>query len=280
MLDRAPSVLITSKQNELKVYQNNVVYLNNGDNFELRFFNPLKEKVGVEIVFNGIRKGDGYLVLNPGQDIILDRFLDEQRKMLFETYTVDGDNPEAVKAIEKNGLISFNFYRESLYRNNPTVDVNINYNFPPKPWRSSDNVYSSKMSNGVFGAVGAAGTPGTFSTVNANSRTYTSSSVFTSTVSENYATLSNVGGMGLTSNTILNNLETGRVEKGEQSDQNLKTVNLQFAQTSFHSISYKILPYSTMNQTLNEVRQYCPNCKYRLRKQSWKFCPQCGEDLN
>ncbi len=50
----------TSNHNELKLYQGNIVYLNDGDNFELRFFNPLQEKIGVEIMFNGIRKGDGY----------------------------------------------------------------------------------------------------------------------------------------------------------------------------------------------------------------------------
>ena len=104
MLDRMPSAMITSGHNELKVYQGNIVYLNDGDNFELRFFNPLKEKIGVEINFNGIKKGDGYLVLNPGQDITLDRFLDEQRKMLFETYTVDGKNKAAIEAIEENGI--------------------------------------------------------------------------------------------------------------------------------------------------------------------------------
>ena len=118
MLDRAPSVVITSNRNELKVYQDNVVYLNDGDNFELRFFNPLQEKIGVEIMFNGLKKGDGFLVVNPGQDLILDRFLDEQRKMLFETYVIDGNNEAAVEAIQQNGIITFNFYKEhvSYYR--------------------------------------------------------------------------------------------------------------------------------------------------------------------
>ena len=97
MLDRAPSCAILHNRNELKVYQDNQVYLNDGDNFELRFFNPTNFKIGVEIVFNGLKKGDGYLVLNPGQDLILDRFLDEQRKAeeltiknMFDVWIVDG----------------------------------------------------------------------------------------------------------------------------------------------------------------------------------------------
>ena len=111
MLNRNPSVQVTSKRNELKVYQDNIIYLNDGDNFELKLFNPLKEKIGVEIIFNSVKKGDSYLILNPGQDVFLDRFLDEQRKMLFETYNIDGNNKEAVEAVENNGLITFNFYK-------------------------------------------------------------------------------------------------------------------------------------------------------------------------
>lgn len=294
MLDRAPSVLITSNRNELKVYQDNIVYLNNGDNFELRFFNPLKDKIGVEIIFNGIKKGDSFLVLNPGQDITLDRFLDEKRKMLFETYKVDGNNAEAVKAIQDNGLITFNFYREQYNQrfNNPTIDVNINYNFPPEPHNYNYNFNHNVKSKGIFGGSGTLSSTtlgGSFTTLtssNYNSRSYSPGVFLNETdmsyiadLSESYSTLNNTNGIGNVTTSVTTDLETGRVEKGDISNQTLKTVNLQFAQTPFHSISYKILPYSAMNQGINEVRQYCPACKYRIRKTSWKFCPSCGEDL-
>ena len=74
MQDRVPSVIITTNRNELKVYQGNQVYLNDGDNFELRFFNPTNQKLGISVEFNGVNKGNGLLVINPGQDITLDRF--------------------------------------------------------------------------------------------------------------------------------------------------------------------------------------------------------------
>lgn len=257
MLDRVPSVVFISKHNELKLYQGNIVYLNDGDNFELRFFNPLQEKIGVEIMFNGIRKGDGYLVLNPGQDLTLDRFLDEQRKMLFETYTINGNNKEAVEAIEKNGVISFNFYKE-YYSNSQQKNVNVNYDFPPKPTRHS-----------------------------------TLSATFTS----NYATLDNLNGIdqmtmfsspvyynevdysNLKLNETFKSLETGRIEKGDISDQRLKGINMNFASSPFHSMTYRLMPYSTMNREIGEIRQYCSECGYRLRKSSWKFCPSCGTEI-
>jgi len=316
MLDRAPSVVITSNRNELKVYQGNNVYLNNGDNFELRFFNPLNEKLGVEINFNGMKKGNGYLVLNPGQDIVLDRFLDEQRKMLFETYTVDGNNEEAVKAIEKNGIITFNFFKE--YGSYMPKDVNINYAFPPKPRKYDANRYSKSMNyynsgtsgnSGISGNSGTSGSCGTggnggFSTNNFN---YTAPGVFFSekdfstSISNTMFSADLSRGISSTiTNTVhidkdywfpssssnisavlptIDNLETGRIEMGEISKQQLKTINAQFCSTPIHTVTYQLLPISAMNRTISEVRQYCPECGYRLRKETWHFCPKCGEDL-
>lgn len=207
MLDRAPSVAIMSNRNELKVYQGNIVYLNNGDNFELKFFNPLQEKIGVEIIFNGVKKGDSYLVLNPGQEVLLDRFLDEKRKMLFETYVIDGNNDEAVKAIENNGDITFNFYKE-YYRHNynhtyDDYDIKIKHEFPKKPYYNNYNynvTYTGGSGNsnvtytglsgtsgasGISGASGVSGTGGSAgygggTTTNANSRIYSSPGVYIS----------------------------------------------------------------------------------------------------
>jgi len=293
MLERVPSVAITSNRNELKVYEGNIVYLNNGDNFELRFFNPTQEKLGVEIMFNGIKKGDSYLVLNPGQDVILDRFLDEQRKMLFETYSINGNNKDAVEAIQQNGIITFNFYKEFFNSyNNQVKDVNINYNFPPKPIKYKK---SKGMTRGVTGNSGPIGTNGMYygsvTTLGSNIGTTTlgANSTFTSSVSHSKdywfpsssnATIDTLGTLGMFADLEESELETGRVEKGEISSQTLKTVNAQFAATAFHTISYQILPHSAMNRTVAEVREYCTSCSYRLRKNNWLYCPKCGNKLD
>ena len=329
MLDRVPSVVITSNRNELKLYQGNLVYLNNGDNFELRFFNPLQEKIGVEIIFNGVKKGDSYLVLNPGQDIILDRFLDEQRKMLFETYVVNGDSQEALDAIQKNGLIKFNFYKEYSYANRNKTEVDINYNFPPKPHRYDHNYYTNTNGSvNTFNLSGASTSTSGVSGISGTSGSSGSSGVSglygvsgTKGISSTYSTLSNTAGMGNVTTTSFNSniyysntstynsnsriysspgvfttefdqsfvsmdmleeteLETGRIEKGDISNQTLRTVNAQFASTSFHTVTYKMLPYSSMDRTIGEVREYCTDCGYRLRKQTWKYCPKCGTKIN
>ena len=330
MLDRAPGVSITHGRNELKLYQDNTVYLNDGDNFELRFFNPLQQKIGVEIMFNGIKKGDGYLVLNPGQDLVLDRFLDEQRKMLFETYVVDGNNAEAVEAIAKNGLITFNFYKENGYYDRYTnSNVNINYNFPPippKPYKFKapkgkkgkivNNYYYGTGTSGLSGHSGGSGTSGCAGTSGTGfqglsgpqdstgvrgpngyfthvspgvstwetDNSYIASSTTNINYSQFYDTLStatsNVTSTVFTTQAPNNTLETGRIEMGDISTQTLKTVNAQFQSIAFHTVSYQILPYSAMNRTINEVRQYCPHCAYRIRKNTWLYCPKCGNSLD
>lgn len=296
MLDRVPSVVITSNRNELKLYQGNVVYLNDGDNFELRFFNPLQEKIGVEIMFNGIKKGDSYLVLNPGQDIILDRFLDEQRKMLFETYVVNGNSKEVLEAIQQNGVISFNFYKELRnYRSANYNDININYNFPPKPIKYKKSkghfgnlrgVYGSQGPQGPQGPQGSQGPQG-YAGASSTSGTmgYSSNITYTDTTSIYYhSTLTNTAGMGSLTTSCMSTrspqeLETGRIEMGDISNQQLRTVNAQFQSASFHTVTYKIMPYSAMNKSIGEVRQYCSCCGYRIRKENWVYCPKCGSEL-
>lgn len=270
MLDRVPSVAITSNRNELKLYKGNIVYLNHGDNFELRFFNPTTFKLGVEIMFNGIKKGDGYLVLNPGQDLILDRFLDEQRKMLFETYTINGNNQEAREAIEKNGIISFNFYKE-YYRQN---DVNVKYDFPQNPTKTETYDNRSYFCGTIINSSNiSTATTSCLSGIVGSS--YSSGNVNTTNIYQNLSF-----GDYLAEATLDSfELETGRIEKGDKSNQKLKTVDLTFSAEVFHSVTYQIMPRSTMNKTVKEVREYCNSCTYRIRNNKWEYCPKCGNKL-
>lgn len=254
MTDKSPSAIITVDGNEKKIYEGNQVFLKNGDNFEIRFFNPLNEKIGVEILFNGQKKNDGLLVLRPGEDIILDRFLGENKKMKFDTYTIDGDNSAAVEATKLNGLIEFKFYKEKSF--NYTI-----YN--------DTNFILSGASIGIYNSTSSAGLPhfGCTSTSN-NFSEY----VCESNTSYDYTQEKSLK-RGIKKET---ELETGRIEKGSESEQELKTVDDVFDTTSFHAITYQMKPNSTKLKTVSEVRNYCTHCGYRLRKKSWSFCPKCG----
>jgi rubrerythrin len=73
-------------------------------------------------------------------------------------------------------------------------------------------------------------------------------------------------------------IETGRVEKGEQSNQNFTNSYEQFNYHTSHTIKLKIQPTSTKNINVEEIRQYCTECGTKM-KSNYKFCPSCGNKL-
>ena len=101
----------------LKEYNNSdqnerVVYLNNGDDFQIQLFNPERTTIGAEVYVNG-EKLSGILVLKPGERIWLERFTDRAVKFKFSTYNVeDGYSEEVQNAIADNGVITVKFFKE------------------------------------------------------------------------------------------------------------------------------------------------------------------------
>jgi len=83
-----------------------------------------------------------------------------------------------------------------------------------------------------------------------------------------------------TSMCCLDSIETGRVGKGESSDQSFGTSDLKFNIFTCNTYEYKILPNSQKPVEVAEIRNYCSECGFRIRKQNWKFCPSCGDTLN
>lgn len=259
MLDQEPSAIITVAGSEKKIYQNGQIFLNNGENFEIRFFNPLQTKIGVEILFDGIKKNDGYLVLKPGEDVILDRFLDDKKKMLYETYTIDANNSAAVNAAKMNGLIEFKFYKEYF----KPRDYNLNgfykcssRTYTPPAIFSHEVDYSDEV---VGGASFSATMDNLTFDINESIGCYNTSSTIDYSPTE-------------TKNLV----ETGRIEKGSESEQEMKIVDMQFESHAFHTIKYQLKPTSQLNIDVSEIRNYCSRCGYRLRKNSWRFCPKCS----
>jgi hypothetical protein len=106
----APTAFVTKSKQRVKQY-NRTVYLNSGDEFELELFNPTQSKVLAKIKLNGVYISMAGIVLRPGERVYLERYLDSARKFLFNTYTVS-DDPDTRQAIEKNGLVEVEFYKE------------------------------------------------------------------------------------------------------------------------------------------------------------------------
>ena len=73
-------------------------------------------------------------------------------------------------------------------------------------------------------------------------------------------------------------IETGRVEKGEKSNQSFTNSYEQFNYYTSHTVKFKIQPLSTKNKTTEDIRQYCTECGTKI-KTNFKFCPSCGNKL-
>jgi hypothetical protein len=110
-----PTVNLAVRKSRLKLYNTKselpTYFLNKGQEFQIELFNPTKYVMLAKIKLNGNAISNGGLVLQPGQRIFLERFLEENKKFLFETYQVDNIQ-SALKAIEENGDLSVDFYRE------------------------------------------------------------------------------------------------------------------------------------------------------------------------
>jgi len=251
-----PQSFITKSKQRLKQHID-TVYLKNGDEFEVELFNPTQNKVLAKIEMNGKSIGNG-IILRPGERVFLERYLDEAKKFLFETYVVNGNNENVQQAIANNGDVTVKFYNEIV-----------------APSYLSGSSGTLTITNPVW-----TNTPYTYTTHN----TLGNTSFTTSSTSTFY-------NASLTSNTITNSnsffnsnkikksqrhLETGRVEKGSNSDQSFTYDNSSFTNYPFETNWWKIKPMNDKVVVKEDLVVYCTECGAKRKKDNHKFCPHCG----
>jgi hypothetical protein len=269
-----PTAHITKKRSRLKVYNDHIVFLNDKDNFELEIHNPKQKSVLCKIKLNGEYISTSGVVLRPGQRVFLERFLDTNHKFEFSTYKVK-DTSENRSAIDLNGDVLVEFYDEQEIRNNflylngrAMYGSGLTYGE-----RSNDYIPKFGTTISTTGGVG-----------NTTTTTYsTSNATFTSSVTPNilrskFDVSSSLLGASKPSKKKSNSIETGRVEKGEQSNQNFTNSYEQFNYHTSHTVKFKIKPTSEKNINVEEIRQYCTECGTKV-KRNFKFCPSCGNKI-
>ena len=270
------TVNVTQNRNRLKTYDGGgTIYLKDGQNFEIELFNPLDNRVLAKISINGKQISSSGIVLNPGQRIFLERFIDDDRKFLFETYEVE-NTKEVKEAIQKNGKLEISFYNEYV----PLITNTWIYNGSPGSFLYSGSGFITVPC--TYGNIGTttANTNATTTTLGLNSSyNLTNTSSFTGSLTS-----------GTTSTTAANysshvsepesNIETGRIEMGDKSSQDLSQTYGNFNSYSFQTSSIKILPLSVKPVEVKDLRKYCPECGTRAKKSTWKFCPSCGGSLD
>jgi len=225
-----PTASITSKKSRLKVYNHTNIYLKDNSNFEIELHNPTPSRYLAKIYINGKELSKAGIIINSGQRVFLERYIDQDSKFLFKTFEVD-DVKETEHARSQNGLIEVKFYKES-----ENIGYNLLVNYPH-----------------------------TFTYYNTSSGL--SNISFTAT------------SMLLTENSIPKSIETGRVYEGEKSNQKLVQSSGDFDSLSSFVYNFQILPESIKAIEAQEIRHYCPGCGLRVKKTSWRFCPNCGEEL-
>ena len=301
-----PTAFVTKGRQRVKQYDNTSVYLNNGDEFEIELFNPTSNKVMAKIDLNGISIGPG-VVLRPGERVFLERYLNEAKKFLFETYEVDGNNRDVQRAIANNGDVAIKFYCETpppVPYVSPTIwtttywppitHTHHYYSHTGGPvFGSPSNTVTSSSGNSTF--TSSANNAGT-KNHNIKGRKLSKSSKMSANFSDDFA-----GGQGESlgfasvdfapeygSRGIVDmnmeapaaaapkSMETGRIEKGSDSYQSFGYDHSTFNTFWSWKTVWKILPMSQKPIMREDLVVYCPNCQAKRRKESHKFCPICG----
>ena len=246
-----PQAFITKRKQRIKQFEGQV-YLNDGDEYEIEIFNSQSNYILAKIKVDNTYLSGGGIVLRPGERVFLERFLDSNNKFVFRTYEV-GKEAVNLGAIDNNGYVEVEFYAE--------------WKQQQSYWGGGANTLTLN-SNPIY----TTGTP------YLGNSTFTTSGTATTSTSTFY-------NASLTSNTIAgpnirnlsNKIETGTTEKGDVSNQQFTSTNRNFNSYSFHNVAWRILPTSTKQYHKEDLGVlYCGECGARKKKDTHKFCPNCG----
>jgi len=261
-LKKKPTAHITVGKQRLK-QNGSVVYLKDGDEFEVEISNPQQNSVLAKLKINGNYIGGGGVVLRPGQRVFLERYLDEARKFKFETYEVNAKSKEVQEAIKNNGVVEVEFYEENRYGGNITITPGT------ITWTNNTNPL---IIPGVTNPYTIYGYNTTTNLTSGNNSYFTNTS-YNLNNNVDYNTSQNLR-KSLSTDRFK---ETGRVEKGGSSNQEFTSVNMDFNSFPSSYSIWRLMPMSEKPVEASEVNVlYCTNCGSKRKKDNHKFCPHCG----
>lgn len=313
-LSAQPECYITVNSSRVKIYGSNA-YMPDNTEFELEIFNPSNETIGVMFKMNGKYIADSHLIIYPGKRITLDRFLNDNNKFKFQTYTVE-DTTESKSAVAMNGAVQIEFYRE---HENNTVDLNKQLRLNPitfcdgsfgqKPnsiffnsGSTAGGIYpgttltntmgdNHTLTNGITGQshdgvtanyvhTGGLETPGTITTTTNNG-----SDVLYCVNANTFSDINfNINDYKLKADWLDEktekpaDIETGMINKGGKSDMEFTEVDMLFESSYVLMKSYKILPLSQKPFETKDLIRSCTKCKKKAKKEH-KFCSDCGTKI-
>ena len=253
-----PSAWVVSSEKGRKSIKNGKVYLKDKEEFQIELFNPLTDCVLADIKLNGNTISQSGLVIRPGERFYLDCFVDDNKKFVFNTYEVE-DSQSTKVAISKNGMLEVFFYKESVvslknWRNKfDRVIVEkyypVHYPHYHPYWYTTPNVYCGTTTGGLSGTTtGGYYTNGLSNNIIGTTTTNTAyySNPNLQPINSTYTAGINISDLGnmATTTSYSSTIETGRVEKGNKSNQKFEEINMDFENFHISSIVLQLLPES------------------------------------
>ena len=275
MYDNEKLAKIAVNKSLLKEYSNSsnerIVYMHDGTEFQIQIFNLYSYTIGVSFKFNSNSESSQLLVLRPGERVWLDRYLNNESRLLFSTYKV-GNSEEVKNAIKDNGNLQIRFYKEkeNNYATEPYKHINAWYSDNANCFSNEVNTLSASSSINFYNTNTALNIDG-----NTTGATSTANCVATSSITDAYAKSMPISEIVRSNKSI----ETGRIEEGSHSNQRFDNVYKDFELWPFKTEYIKILPFSQKQVNTNDIsKRYCHNCGRKL-KTKYKFCPFCGTKI-
>lgn len=241
------ATIVNKHQNNYRLYSNNNIYINNNEEFKFHLYNPTTYSYLAIIELNGNKISDSGLIVRPGESIFLERYIDENKKFKFRSYTIQ-DNPNHENILRNNGLVKIYWYKEYV----PVTSCTYAY------------------------ATGFSGTTNLTTTNLTNLTNYQIPS----------SNISNFSHKQFLSNDDMNiccintsNIKTGRIEKGNTSKQKLIREDMTFDSWISYTDEYHLLPIENRPRSRNQSQLIYCECGYRKRRSSWQYCPNCGNEF-
>lgn len=228
------------------------IYLQNDEQFKIELYNPLRECVLADIRLNSQSISKTGLVIKPGQRVYLDCFIDDRKKFIFQTYEIEMSN-ETQEAIQNNGLMEVFFYKEeavSLKNWSEKLREVVVREYYPIYVDRYPNWYPYRPYPVWYGTTGGISFGGTTTNTVYNSTTGTLTLTGGISNSSSYTNGVNLSNLNLNNSVSSNSipisesLETGRIEKGQKSNQQFSEVDMDFEKNYIHHIVYQLLPES------------------------------------
>jgi hypothetical protein len=172
---------------------------------------------------------------------------DDNKKFIFSTYEVE-QTLESLSAINNNGKLEVFFYKESVVsvrnwrdRFNTVIIERYYPSYPTYPYWTTTPYYGTNTGNIGTGIGTTTITTNSFNTYGSNvNLTGSATTTGSYTLGNN-----DMDQLNSTSNIpIAGSLETGRVERGENSKQKFKEIDMEFDNYHISSVVLEMLPES------------------------------------